>query len=124
MELVAEDLEAFAVFAQHRNFTRAAEELHVSQPALHTRIRKLEGRLGRPLYAKQGRILQLTEAGERLAAFRERHPRPGRRLPRHPGRRPAAAARPHRGIGQLPLSARRSHPPLPGEGPRTAAADR
>ncbi|MEV0290913.1 LysR family transcriptional regulator [Kribbella sp. NPDC050820] len=69
MELVAEDLEAFAVFAQHRNFTRAAEELHVSQPALHTRIRKLEGRLGRPLYAKQGRLLRLTEAGERLAAF-------------------------------------------------------
>ncbi|MFI7068256.1 LysR family transcriptional regulator [Kribbella sp. NPDC050124] len=69
MELVAEDLEAFAVFAQHRNFTRAAEDLHVSQPALHTRIRKLEARLGRPLYAKRGRVLQLTEAGERLAAF-------------------------------------------------------
>jgi DNA-binding transcriptional LysR family regulator len=32
MELVAEDLAAFAAFAQHRNFTRAAAELHVSQP--------------------------------------------------------------------------------------------
>ncbi|MEI8407193.1 MULTISPECIES: LysR family transcriptional regulator [unclassified Kribbella] len=67
--LVAEDLEAFAVFARHRNFTRAAAELHVSQPALHTRIRKLEQRLGRPLYARHGRLLRLTEAGERLAAF-------------------------------------------------------
>ena len=69
MELVAEDLQAFAVFAEHRNFTRAAEELHVSQPALHTRIRKLEQRLGTTLYVKHGRNLKLTDAGERLAAF-------------------------------------------------------
>ncbi|TCC56526.1 LysR family transcriptional regulator [Kribbella pittospori] len=69
MALVAEDLEAFAVFARHRNFTRAAEELHVSQPALHTRIRKLEQRLGKSLYVKQGRQLHLTDTGERLAAF-------------------------------------------------------
>jgi LysR family transcriptional regulator, low CO2-responsive transcriptional regulator len=69
MELVAEDLQAFAVFARHRNFTRAAGELHVSQPALHTRIRKLEVRLGTQLYAKHGRQLLLTAAGERLAAF-------------------------------------------------------
>ncbi|HET6988605.1 MAG TPA: LysR family transcriptional regulator [Kribbella sp.] len=67
--LVADDLEAFAAFAQYRNFTRAAAELHVSQPALHARIRKLEGRLGTPLYVKQGRQLQLTVVGERLAAF-------------------------------------------------------
>jgi DNA-binding transcriptional LysR family regulator len=69
MELVAEDLQAFAVFARHRNFTRAADELHVSQPALHTRIRKLEGRLGEQLYVKHGRQLLLTDGGERLAAF-------------------------------------------------------
>ena len=67
--LVAEDLEAFAVFAAHRNFTHAAEELHVSQPALHTRIRKLEQRLGKTLYTKHGRQLRLTETGEQLAAF-------------------------------------------------------
>ncbi|NIK56970.1 LysR family transcriptional regulator [Kribbella shirazensis] len=69
MELVAEDLQAFAVFARHRNFTRAADELHVSQPALHTRIRKLEARLATQLYVKQGRQLLLTDAGEQLAAF-------------------------------------------------------
>ncbi|WP_432881046.1 LysR family transcriptional regulator [Kribbella sp. CA-245084] len=57
------------MFARHRNFTRAAEELHVSQPALHTRIRKLEHRLDTSLYVKQGRLLHLTDAGERLAAF-------------------------------------------------------
>jgi DNA-binding transcriptional LysR family regulator len=69
MELVAEDLQAFAVFARHRNFTHAADELHVSQPALHTRVRKLEGRLGTRLYVKHGRQLLLTDEGERLAAF-------------------------------------------------------
>jgi LysR family transcriptional regulator, low CO2-responsive transcriptional regulator len=69
MDLVAEDLQAFAVFAEHRNFTRAAGELHVSQPALHTRIRKLESRLGERLYVRQGRQLLLTATGERLAAF-------------------------------------------------------
>lgn len=67
--LVAEDLEAFAIFAKHRNFTHAADELHVSQPALHARIRKLEQTLGRQLYERQGRTLLLTETGEHLAAF-------------------------------------------------------
>jgi LysR family transcriptional regulator, low CO2-responsive transcriptional regulator len=67
--LVAEDLEAFAVFAKHRNFTHAADELHVSQPALHARIRKLEQTLDRQLYERQGRTLLLTETGEHLAAF-------------------------------------------------------
>lgn len=69
MTLVAEDLRVFAVFARHRNFTRAAVELHVSQPALHTRIRKLQERLGHELYVKHGRSLLLTDAGERLALF-------------------------------------------------------
>ena len=67
--LVAEDLEAFAIFAKHRNFTHAADELHVSQPALHARIRKLEQTLDRQLYERQGRSLLLTETGEHLAAF-------------------------------------------------------
>jgi DNA-binding transcriptional LysR family regulator len=67
--LVAEDLEAFAIFAKHRNFTHAADELHVSQPALHARIRKLEQTLGRQLYERQGRTLLLTQTGEHLAAF-------------------------------------------------------
>jgi DNA-binding transcriptional LysR family regulator len=67
--LVAEDLDAFAVFAKHRNFTHAADELHVSQPALHARIRKLEQTLDRQLYERQGRTLLLTDTGEQLAAF-------------------------------------------------------
>ncbi len=64
-----EHLRAFVVFAAHRNFTHAARELHLSQPALHVQIRKLTEAVGRPLYARHGRGLALTRDGERLAAF-------------------------------------------------------
>lgn len=51
------------------NFTRAAEELHVSQPALHVKVQKLAAALGQVLYRKQGRGLVLTDAGRSLADF-------------------------------------------------------
>jgi DNA-binding transcriptional LysR family regulator len=63
------DLSAFAVFAEHLNFTRAAAELHISQPALHVKIRKLSAELGRPLYRREGRRLVLTTDGEAVARF-------------------------------------------------------
>lgn len=62
-------LEAFRVFAESMNFTHAAEALHISQPALHVKIRKLGEALGEPLYRKTGRTLLLTAAGEQVAAF-------------------------------------------------------
>jgi LysR family transcriptional regulator, low CO2-responsive transcriptional regulator len=60
-------LEAFAVFAEQRNFTRAAALLHVSQPSLHVKIAKLAETVGTPLYRRDGRMLYLTDAGERIA---------------------------------------------------------
>jgi DNA-binding transcriptional LysR family regulator len=62
-------LAAFAVFADHLNFTRAAEALHISQPALHVKITKLVAAVGRPLYVRQGRTLALTPEGEKAARF-------------------------------------------------------
>lgn len=62
-------LQTFAVFAEHRNFTRAAEALHLSQPAVHGQVRKLAELLGMPLYRKEGRELVLTEAGEAVRTF-------------------------------------------------------
>jgi LysR family transcriptional regulator, low CO2-responsive transcriptional regulator len=62
-------LAAFAVFAQHLNFTRAAAELHISQPALHVKITKLAATVGRPLYRRTGRVLTLTPEGEATARF-------------------------------------------------------
>lgn len=61
-------LQAFLVFSESMNFTRAAETLHISQPALHVKISKLSDWLGQPLYRKLGRNLLLTPAGERVAA--------------------------------------------------------
>lgn len=65
--LQSDALRSFAVFAKHRNFTRAAEELFISQPALHVKVAKLTTALGAPLYERSGRKLVLTPAGEHLA---------------------------------------------------------
>jgi DNA-binding transcriptional LysR family regulator len=62
-------LHSFAVFSRTRNFTRAAEELHISQPALHVKIAKLGRSLDVALYRRRGRELELTAAGQQLARF-------------------------------------------------------
>lgn len=60
---------AFATFADVLNFSAAARELHISQPALHVKIRKLGEQLDRPLYRRVGRNLELTEHGELVARY-------------------------------------------------------
>lgn len=60
---------AFGVFADRLNFTHAAEDLHISQPALHMKIQELSRSLDKPLYRKTGRQLELTEAGKLVARF-------------------------------------------------------
>ena len=49
--------------AELKNFTRAAEVLHVSQPALSQQIRQLENELGGALFDRSGRAISLTEFG-------------------------------------------------------------
>jgi DNA-binding transcriptional LysR family regulator len=68
-EVSVDALREFAVFAEQLNFTRAARELHISQPALHVKVRKLAERVGRPLYRREGRHLVLTPDGEALGRF-------------------------------------------------------
>lgn len=53
------------------HLTRAAEELHIAQSALSSQIRQLEERLGEPLFARQGRRLVLTDAGQLACAYAE-----------------------------------------------------
>src|SRR4051812_10305717 len=62
-------LAAFVVFAEHLNMTRAAAQLHISQPSLHSKLATLARELGSPLYQRVGRRLQLTPDGERVARF-------------------------------------------------------
>lgn len=60
------DLAAFMVVAEERNFTKAAKRLGVSQPALSQTVRALEARLGLRLLTRTTRRVEPTEAGERL----------------------------------------------------------
>ncbi|MGB0507956.1 MAG: LysR substrate-binding domain-containing protein [Pikeienuella sp.] len=60
-------LTAFEAAARHGSFTRAAEELNVSQPAISQSIRRLEAAIGVPLFQRGHRSITLTDAGELLA---------------------------------------------------------
>ena len=53
----------FVTVATHLNFTHAAAECNVSQPALTRAIKKLEDELGGPLFRREGRRTHLTELG-------------------------------------------------------------
>lgn len=59
-------LEAFEAAARHLSFTRAAEELSLTQSAISRQIKALEERLGVVLFERLHRALRLSEAGERL----------------------------------------------------------
>jgi DNA-binding transcriptional LysR family regulator len=53
----------FVAVAEERNITRAAERLHISQPALSAAVRQLEQQLGVDLLDRSGRVLGVTPAG-------------------------------------------------------------
>ena len=58
-----EQLRYFLKVAEHGNFTRAAEQIGISQPALSRSIARLEQELEQPVFERQTRGLKLTEAG-------------------------------------------------------------
>ena len=59
-------LRGFRVAARHLSFTRAADELAVTQSAISHEIKTLEDRIGQPLFQRVNRGLKLTRAGEEL----------------------------------------------------------
>jgi DNA-binding transcriptional LysR family regulator len=59
-------LKVFEAVARHRSFSRAAEELHLTQPAVSTQVRKLEEHAGLPLFEQLGKKIHLTPAGTQM----------------------------------------------------------
>jgi LysR family transcriptional regulator, carnitine catabolism transcriptional activator len=68
MDYSSRQLRGFALAAQHRSFTRAAEALHVTPSGLSVLIRELENQLGFRLFDRTTRHVSLTAAGEQLLA--------------------------------------------------------
>ena len=66
------ELETFLAVARERNFSRAAEKLYRTQPAVSIAIRKLEEWAGQPLFERGAREVKLTDAGELLVEYAER----------------------------------------------------
>lgn len=61
-------LQVFEVAARHCSFTRAAEELFLTQPTVSMQIKQLTKAVGLPLFEQVGKRLFLTDAGESLYA--------------------------------------------------------
>ena len=59
-------LETFAEVARQQSFTRAAETLHLTQPAVSIQIRQIAETIGLPLFEQNGREIALTAAGDEL----------------------------------------------------------
>src|ERR1700737_886877 len=59
-------LRIFKMVADHHNFSRAAEALHLSQPAVSHQIKALSAAVGAPLFEEIGRRIHLTSAGSLL----------------------------------------------------------
>lgn len=65
-------LRVFAAVARHLSFVRAAEELHLTPPAVSMQVKELESEVGLPLFDRSGRSVSLTTTGEYLLAYTRR----------------------------------------------------
>ncbi len=67
-----DQLRTFVAIADTGSFTRAAEAVHKTQSAVSMQMKKLEERIGRPIFARDGRASKLTDDGARLADYARR----------------------------------------------------
>ncbi|MEH6814088.1 MAG: LysR substrate-binding domain-containing protein [Motiliproteus sp.] len=66
MKMTLRQLTLFECVARHMSFTRAAEEMHLTQPAVSIQLKQLEGHVGMALFEQIGKKLYLTSAGGQL----------------------------------------------------------
>ena len=66
------ELQVFLTVAREGSFSRAAERLYRTQPAVSLAIRKLEDSLGQPLFVRGARPVRMTDAGTLLRDYAER----------------------------------------------------
>jgi DNA-binding transcriptional LysR family regulator len=64
--LTLRQLQIFVVAARHLSYARAAEELHLTPPAVSMQLKQLEDNVGLPLFERMGRGVALTDAGDML----------------------------------------------------------
>jgi DNA-binding transcriptional LysR family regulator len=69
MHLTLRQIEVFNSVARLQNYTRAAEELHMSQPAVSMQIKQLEDSVGLPLFEQIGKKISLTHAGKHMYSY-------------------------------------------------------
>ena len=62
-------LKVFEAVARHLSFSRAAEELHLTQPAVSIQVKQLESHAGLPLFEQLGKKVYLTPAGHEVLQF-------------------------------------------------------
>ncbi|MDY6979097.1 MAG: LysR family transcriptional regulator [Pseudomonadota bacterium] len=66
MHLTLRQLKVFEAVARHLSYTQAAQELHLTQPAVSMQIKQLEESVGLPLFEQIGKQTYLTEAGREM----------------------------------------------------------
>ncbi len=70
--LDVDQLKALIAIADSGSFTRAAEIVHKTQSAVSMQMKRLEERIGKPIFERDGRSSKLTEDGERLLDYARR----------------------------------------------------
>ena len=106
-------MKVFATVARHLSFTRAARELHLTQPAVSQQVKLLEQEAGLPLFEKIGRRVQLAPAGEELLRYANQ----AIELLREATESLAAMRGLKRGVQETDEAAAPAGARLPGEGP-------
>lgn len=68
MHLTLQQLKLFEAVSRNRSFTRAAEELFLTQPAVSIQVKRLEDSVGQPLFEQVGKRIYLTAVGREMYA--------------------------------------------------------